>query len=188
MNGIYQNTRKRYDTLSKEVDALNSERELLEKTSQVLKHLADKMVKSDLSSMDALVSYGLNTVFPHRDVCFQSNVIERGSKIWIELNTISNGEVDDPNDKSSIQVVESFILRILCMLKLKKFRFLYMDETFSAVGNDYIESLSKLIMELCRKLKLTVLLVTHNPSFLEYADNTYRITNENEKTEVVKTR
>jgi ABC-type lipoprotein export system ATPase subunit len=50
-----------------------------------------------------------------------------------------------------------------------------LDETFAAIGGDYIQNASKFINELSNKLGLDVLLVTHEPEFKNYAKRVYKV-------------
>ena len=50
-----------------------------------------------------------------------------------------------------------------------------LDETFAAVGEEYIANTSNLIKELSKKLGLDVLLVTHQKDFQQNADHIYRV-------------
>jgi hypothetical protein len=188
LEGVYSNKVDQRDKLTKVVSAAEEEQAVLQKTEKVLKHLVERLAKKDLSKMDDLVTYGLNTVFPGRDIKFKTELVERGNKIKINLKTLYNGSLVDPDNKSSITVVESFLLRILCIAKLKKAPLLLMDETFSAVGSEYIENISKLISKLAKKLNIDILLVTHNPAFQAYSGKSFQlVSDENEvKIESVK--
>lgn len=181
IDGVYQNKKKQLKSKEEEVSKLETESIILEKTEKILKHLIDTLAKKDLSKMDRLVTYGLNTVFPDKDIKFKSELVERGSKLRINLRTIFKDEEVDQNAQGSVTVIESFLLRMLCVLKLKKFPFLYMDEPFGAVDSEYAFKVSPLIAELSKKLKLDILLVTHNPTFMEDANKAYRIKNSKEK-------
>jgi len=181
LEGVYNSKTDQRDSIADQVSNLEEDNSVLQKTEKVLKHLVDKLAKKDLSKMDQLVTYGLNTVFPGRDIKFETELLERGNKIKINLKTLYNGSLVDAENKSSISVVESFLLRILCISKLKKAPLLLMDETFAAVGSEYIENISKLVSELSNKLGIDILLVTHNPAFQAYSDTSFKlISDENE--------
>lgn len=175
LEGVYTNKVDQKNSMSLVVSELEEEGLILQKTEKVLKHLVEKLAKKDLNKMDQLVTYGLNTVFPGRDIKFETELVEHGNKIKINLKTLYNGSLVEPDNKSSISVVESFLLRILCIAKLKKAPLLLMDETFAAVGSEYIENISKLISELAKKLKIDILLVTHNPSFQAYSGKSFQL-------------
>lgn len=186
LKGMYENKISEKNKLEAEVYNLSKEKEILTKSEKVLKHLADKLVKKDLSKMDALITYGLRTVYSDRDIKFKSNIVERGKKIKIELKTIYNGSTLDTQSMSSVHVIESFLLRLLCIIKMNRAKFLLLDETFSALDSGYIENLGNLIIELCKKLNMDVFLVTHNQGFIDFGENIYKISNSDKKTSLIK--
>jgi DNA repair exonuclease SbcCD ATPase subunit len=186
LQGIYQDKLNQKASVEEEVIKLREEKDILDKAEKVIKFLMDKLVQKDLSKMDALISYGLKTVYSDRDLSFKSDIIERGKKIWIDLKTISDGEEVDPQAKSSVHVIESFLLRLLCIIKLKRARFILLDETFSAVDPGYIENFSQLIVQMCNKLGMDIFLVTHNMGFIDFANHSYRINRSDDVTEVIK--
>jgi hypothetical protein len=154
---------RRLESLSSEIDSIDEGIHTKNKALATLAHIMDKKVAKDMAEMDQLVTYGLKTVFPDRDIAFRSYIKDTGKSLSIELSTLDNGEEIDDDAKGSVSVVESFILRVLCILKLKKPRVLLLDETFAAVGKEYINNVGALVSELAKKLKIDVLLVTHNP-------------------------
>lgn len=162
--------------LEEEVQGLKDEQALLTKTSAVLKHLLDIMVKDEISKMAGLITYGLKTIFDDQDLSFLPVITKKGEKIHIELKT-QNGEVEGEFGSfgGSVAVIESFLLRVLTVLKMKLARLMLLDETFGAVGSEYIPNTSKLISELSEKLGLDVLLVTHKKDFQQYAKHVYRV-------------
>jgi len=188
IKGVYANKKKLKDSTEKKLTKLKNEKDILDKSEKVFKHLIDKLAKNELSKMDKLVTYGLNSVFKGRDIKFKSEIQERGKKIWIDMQTSYNNSVVDSESTGSVHVVESFILRLLCIIKMKRSRFILMDETFSAIHNMYIENLSTLIKELTSKLNMDILLVTHNYNFADYAKNAYQINQIENGVKVEKTR
>lgn len=176
LNGVHRTRQEQFKAIDQEVRTLKSNNEILKKTEQVLKHLVDKLVQNDLEKMDKLITYGLNTVYPGKNLRFESQVDEHRGKIRISLKTIYNEEEVGSSSRSSVTVVESFLLRILCLIKLKKAPLLLMDETFPAVDSGYMENVSKLIAQLAEKLNLDVLAVTHNQGLSENAHSSFRLT------------
>lgn len=186
LKGVYESKKRQKEKAEDTVRSLTKEKVILEKSEKGLKFLIDKFAKNDLSKMDKLITYGLNTVFPDRDIKFKSEIQERGKKILINMQTLYNNNVVDPQAKSSIHVIESFLLRIFCIVKLKRAFFLYMDESFAAVHSEYIENLGKLINEMTEKLNMDMILVTHNKKFAELAKTSYEIKQEQKGIKVEK--
>jgi len=185
LTGVYESKKVHQQTTEKLVDTLKKDRDILDKTEKVLKHLIDKLVKNDLSKMDNLVTYGLKAVYPERDFTFQSVPQERGNKMWIELQTLDRGNYVSPECKGSVHVIESLLLRLLCLIKMKRARLLILDETFSAIETDRMEKLYSLVSELCKKLKMDVLLVTHYTGCTELVDHCYRLHRKNNTVEMI---
>lgn len=146
-----------------ESDMLSREMSILEKSHKVLLKMMENMSKKDLSSMDSLVTYGLQNVFAERQLSFVSTMVDTGKKIYIDMVTM-DGEVPAAKDQyGSASVVESFLLRLLCLLKTNGPRLMLLDETFGAVEADRVASVGRLLDSLARKLGIDLLLVTHNP-------------------------
>jgi len=173
--GVYEAKKKIKKDAEVTIKGLIEEEGILKKVEKTLKYLVDKFAKNDLKKMDKLITYGLNTVFPDRDIRFESEIMERGQKIWVNMKTIYNGNTIDPQSRSSVHVIESFLLRLLCVLKMNRAKFLFMDETFSAVDYGYVDNVGKLLNELSSKLSMNILLVTHSQHLAGCAEKTYTI-------------
>jgi len=186
LDGIYEAKKEQLQKSEDTVKLLETEEILLSKTEKVLKHLIDKLVQNDMGKMDNLVTYGLNTVYPDRDYKFESKIEERGKGLYVQLNTLFKNNVLDDDSKSSVQVIESFLLRILSLMKLKRTHLVYMDESFAAVDTDYMENVSKLLYQIAEKLKMDILVVTHNRKLSEYAHNAFEIKQDNNNIKIEK--
>ena len=136
---------------------------LLDKVKAVLSHLLESTSHKDLKGMDSLVTYGLNTVYPEKNLSFQTEIIDTGKKISVEMSTLRSGAKASKDQHGSVSVLESLIIRILSILKMNGARFLIADEPFAAIGADHINNVGTLLEELSKKLNMDILLVTHNP-------------------------
>lgn len=175
LDGFYLALKKQEDSINKEIVALKEDMDVLVKTGQVLKHLLDTMVKEDVQPMASLISYGLTTVFEDQNLSFKPVIGRKNDKVHVQLLTLNDGlEGEFGSFGGSVAVIESFLLRIICMLKLDLARVILLDECFAAVSEEYIQNTSRLVNELCKKLGLDILLVTQNPDFQNYANRVYR--------------
>jgi len=176
IDGFYQAYRQQEKELTKTVDNLKKNIDRDVKASTVLKHLLDIMVKDEVTRMAGLITYGLKTIFEDQNLTFIPEITKKNEKIYIELKTNNDGiEGGYKSFGGSVAVIESFLLRVLCLLKKKFAKFMILDETFSAVGVEYIANTGKLISELSKKIGLDVLLVTHQKEFQNSADHVYRV-------------
>ncbi len=176
IDGFYKSYLQQKKDLTETVNSLKSDIDRDIKTSIVIKSLLDFMVKDEVAKMASLITYGLKTIFDDQDLSFIPEITKKNDKINIELKT-NNGGIEGGFKAfgGSVAVIESFLLRILCMLKKKYARILILDETFAAVGEEYIANTGKLIAELSKKIGLDVLLVTHQKEFQHNADNVFRV-------------
>ena len=176
IDGFYRALKTQESSLQQQVTSLKEEVDILTKTGLVLKQLLDTLVKDEINKMSGLVTYGLKTIFDDQNLSFHPVISKKNDKVNIELKTANNGvEGEYGSFGGSVAVIESFLLRLICMLKLNLARFILLDETFASVGATYIPNTSKLISELSKKLGLDVLLVTHQPEFQYYANRVYKV-------------
>jgi len=176
IDGFYRALKTQEQSYISQIEEMKKEIDILTKTSTVLKHLLDTMVRDEITRMAGLITYGLKTVFEDQNLVFVPEITKKNEKIHIELKTQHDGiEGDYESFGGSIAVIESFLLRVLCILKKKYSRLLFLDETFASVGDVYIPNTGKLISELSKKLNLDVLLVTHQKEFMNTADHVYRV-------------
>ena len=176
IDGFYQAYRQQEQELTKTIGNLKKDIDRDIKASTVLKYLLDHMVKDEVERMAGLITYGLKTIFDDQNLKFVPEITKKNEKIYIELKTNNDGiEGGYKAFGGSVAVIESFLLRILCVLKKKYTRLMILDETFAAVGEEYIANTGKLISELSKKIGLDVLLVTHQKEFQHNADHVYRV-------------
>lgn len=177
IDGFYKALKTREKSLTDEITDLKRDVDELTKTSLVLKHLLDILVKDEINRMAGLVTYGLKTVFKDQNLIFVPVMTKKNEKIHIELKTKNKGVVCGFGSfGGSVAVIESILLRILCILKKKYARLILLDEAFDAVSEDYQAATSALISELSKKLGLDVLLVTHQKGFMNNADHVLEVT------------
>jgi len=186
--GVRNSKRKSLEALQSEVSGIESTIDKLVLTEKVLKHLIDKLAKADLERLDKLVTYGLSVVFPGRDIKFVSRLEEYGKRMRVVLRTVESGHEVSPASRSSVQVIESFIIRLMCMIKFNRTPLLLLDETFKDVDNVNIENVGKLITQLSAKMGMDILLVTHLPQFADWGDHMYRIMRQNDRAGLEKIR
>ena len=75
-----------------------------------------------------------------------------------------------------VKCVISCILHIY-YLQCKDSKILMLDEAYSNISKEYISNFFDFISKLCDKLNFTVILITHDERFIEYANKVYEISN-----------
>ncbi len=176
IDGFYKALLNQEQSLKDTIESLKINIERDSKASVVLKHLLDIMVKNEITRMAALITYGLKSVFDDQNLTFLPDKKEKAGKINIELKTLDGDiEGDFKSFGGSVAVIESFLMRILSVLKKDLARLMLLDETFAPVGELYISNTAKLISELSKKIGIDILLVTHQKEFKHDADRVYKV-------------
>lgn len=173
----------RKDTLNKarnletEISKLDEENILLEKVSGLFKHLLDTLLDEKKKDIEHLVTYGLKTVFVDQDLKFHIDIETKYGGISTTFRTeqvgVAEGDVLE-SFGGGIVNLESFLLRVLTLFQTKLSPFLFLDESFSHLSEEYVENCSLLLNNLCKKLGLTICAITHKDLMPYYADKTYK--------------
>ena len=190
-NIIRKQIQKNFDGLEEEITHLSSEIKILDKVVELFKHLLDELIVDNVKKVEDLVTYGLKVAFPDQDLQFKAEVKKGKGKVGIEFNTIKDGKIVGEAIETfggSVVVVESFLLRLIVIIKLALKRILVLDESFDAVDPEYSLNVSELLKEMCEKLHFDILLVTHNAALPEFAHHIYKAVEDpkNECTKIIK--
>jgi ABC-type dipeptide/oligopeptide/nickel transport system ATPase component len=140
----------------------------------------DRLVLDHVKSIEKVVSEGLRTIFADQDLSFEAEVSQRYNKIAIDF------VIRQDNDRVPVRghplvsfgggpaSIASLILRVIAMLRLKRWPFLALDETLAAVSDDYIDQTGLFLRKLSETTGIAILLVTHKQAFLDHAVVAYR--------------
>jgi DNA repair ATPase RecN len=166
---------KNYDD---EIILLEKEIILLNEVSKVVNMLLQTLLKEDTDSIKSLVTEGLQAIFDDQDLELQIDTSIKRSKVSLELNVSDNrkhvcGDVID-SFGGGVSNIVSLLFRFIAVLKMNLYRLLLLDESLANVSEEYIDNAGIFLKTLCNKLKFDILLVTHQPKFLAYADNSYQ--------------
>lgn len=172
--GMRSQLQKEEKKFKVEINELKNEIIIREKTSELLKNLLDNLINENVNLISSLVTDGLKLVVEDQNISFRAE-IQQKKDLWIKFITTHDDIEGDVLESfgGMLACLESFILRIICILKLKLRRVLILDEVFAQVSSEYLENTSRLIKKLCDQFNIDLLLVTHQKKLLKYADNIY---------------
>ena len=167
-----------------EINSLEEEVVLLDKVSGLFKHLLDALLEEKKKDIEHLVTYGLKTVFTDQDLKFHIDIETKYGGISTSFRTeqvgVAEGDVLE-SFGGGIVNLESFLLRVLTLFQTNLSPFLFLDESFSHLSEEYIENCSLLLNSLCKKLGLTICNITHKELMPYYADKTYKASSKDNK-------
>ena len=166
-------------TKEAEVRKLSEDIEKLTKVGELLRVLMDKLVLDQVRSIEGIVTEGLNTIFHDQTLTFETEVATKYNKVSIDF-LLRQGQnetavVGHPLESfgGGPASVASLILRLLALLKLKKWPLLLLDEALAAVSDEYTDHAGKFLCKLAESTGIDLLMITHKQSYLDHAHTAY---------------
>jgi ABC-type uncharacterized transport system YnjBCD ATPase subunit len=107
-------------------------------------------------------------------------VSEKRSAKCAELYLIDSGHAFLMRDScvaGGILVVVGFLIQAFYVANLDVAKVMFLDEALSNISTQYLDNFFSFVKELSEQIGLTVVLITHDNRFLEYADRLYKVNN-----------
>lgn len=162
-----------------EIVTLTEDMEKLTKVGELLRVLMDKLVLDQVQGIEATITEGLNTIFTDQDLTFQAEVSTKYNKIAIDF-LIQQGKDEMAVKGHPLESfgggpasVASLVLRLLALLRLKKWPLLLLDETLAAVSDEYTDQAGRFLRKLAESSGIDLLVITHKQSYLDHATTAY---------------
>jgi len=146
---------------------------------QNLFQTAVKLMYDNLSAkLGAIITEGLNTVFPDSKYKFCIDFVEKrnGVEAIIYLED-SDGYRYHPTDDVGGGIADfvSFFLRIAYVMLSKYENIIIADEPLKFVSVDRIDELAEFISKVAKELKLQLLIITHIEALTQNSDRIYKV-------------
>lgn len=145
---------------------------------EVVIEVARKTQANLENRLSELVSLCLATVFPNP---YELSVkfIQRRNAVEADLTLVRNGEEYKPMDDSGGGVlnVASFGLRVGLWSLSDSRPTILVDEPFANLSPKKHQYASKMAKMLCDKLGIQIIMISHNPNILDYADKIFVVEN-----------
>lgn len=154
-----------------------AEAEVMERVAALLESYSEAEHAELRSRVEALATFGLGAVFGEGLSVRLETGAERG-QATMRFRIVSGGVEADPMEAAGggLAQVVGFVLRLVdLMLRPEAARFLFLDETFAMVSEEYQEPMAALLRRLADEAGVQVVLVTHLPRLGAYADRAYRL-------------
>lgn len=164
-----------------EVDSKLNELENNKNTLKLCKPIIDDIINkfsnSLLKKLEDLLTIGLKKIFYDRNYSVQIKVVDKRNSKCVELLLNDNGNiipVKNANVAGGILVVIASIIQVFYIVNIPTLdRYLFLDEQFSQISSQYIDSFMKFIKTLCSETGLSIVLITHDNKFMKYGDRVY---------------
>ena len=178
LKSSYLTTVQSIEQLSKEYTALVDNRTLLDRSKPFIDDMIDKFSESSLKKLEDLLTLGVSRIFQDRDYKVEIKVSEKRSAKCAELYLIDSGHsflMRDSCVAGGILVVVGFLIQVFYVANLDVAKILFLDEALSNISTQYLDNFFSFVKELSTQIGLTVVLITHDTRFLEYADRLYKV-------------
>ena len=175
-----ENNQASIGNLNSQIQDYISNRDLLENSKPYIDDLIDKFSETALKRLEDLLSLGLARIFQDRDYSVEIRVSEKRSAKCAELYLIDDGHAFLMRDScvaGGILVVVGFLIQVFYVANLDLAKILFLDEALSNISTQYLPNFFSFVKELSVQIGLTVVLITHDTRFLEYADRIYKVAN-----------
>lgn len=175
-----ENNQSSIRTLNNQIQDYILNRDLLENSKPYIDDLIDKFSETALKRLEDLLSLGLARIFQDRDYSVEIRVSEKRSAKCAELYLIDDGHAFLMRDScvaGGILVVVGFLIQVFYVANLDLAKILFLDEALSNISTQYLPNFFSFVKELSVQIGLTVVLITHDTRFLEYADRIYKVAN-----------
>lgn len=182
LQAIRDQTQEDLSDKKAEVRRLSDLVDKLTKTEELLRALMDAMVVDQVRAIEGVVTEGLQTIFHDQDLRLEAEIGTKYNKVSIDFY-LRQGSPDDPLSIRGKPLesfgggpasVSSLVLRVLAILRLKRYPILLLDEALGAVSDDYTEATGAFLRALAAKMGVPILMITHKPAFLDHSDVAYR--------------
>lgn len=173
-----ESNRESIKNLNNQIQEYLSTRDLLEVSKPYIDDVIDKFSETALKRLEDLLSLGLARIFQDRDYRVEIRVSEKRSSKCAELYLIDDGHpflMRDSCVAGGILVVVGFLIQVFYVANLDLAKILFLDEALSNISTQYLPNFFSFVKELSRQIGLTVVLITHDTRFLEYADRIYKV-------------
>ena len=162
-------------SLGKEETDLLYKSNLYQKCSEIFKSWLEDSMKRNVDSMSELATTGLRHIIHDQKLTFDIRQEAKYNRLAMKFILEDGGVEGDPIQSygGGAAVIISFILRIAVMSRMKMANLLILDESLLAISNSYVPAAAAFIRQLSEETGINILLVTHNPEFLNHAHIAY---------------
>jgi len=172
---IYQH---QLDTLDEQISLLTQESATLASAEKVLSDIIAHCSAETKNNIEAFLSLSLQQIFNNPDIFIE--LLQEVKRDRVETQIILHeGDIVGPPAKISgggVQNVLGFLLRFLALRRMHLKPLLILDEAFRNVSVNHLDALCSFLKHLTEDHNLSILLVTHEPSFMRIANSVYEVT------------
>jgi len=182
--GELESLRNRKEQCELKISELTSQEELYAKTSLFLQSLSDTSRVEVLGRISQIVTDALQTV-KDKNLSFVMDLVNERNIPTLKMGVFDKltGQIYDVVNSfgGGIGDLIAFLLRIILIARWEPrlSRVIIADESLKFVSQKDQEVLAEFIKQLCHKLDIQLILITHSEKFFNVSDKIFEVTKEN---------
>lgn len=144
---------------------------------QFYKKAIDIVYERSIQELKDVINSALSYIFPDKDIQMDIELSDKRGKSMTFVISHNNKRVNLKRGMGmGVKCVISCILHIY-YLQCKNSPYLLLDEAYSNISKEYIANFFDFLSKMCEKLHFTIILITHDERFIQYANRVYEINN-----------
>ena len=167
--------------LSEDIAEFNNRQKMIENAKQYYLQFIDKVYLHSIEEMENFVNYVLSYVFFDEEYKIRFELSDKYNKsITFYLYDGKKG-LELPLRKGNgngVKAVVSFVLLAYYLIR-QQCPYMFLDEAFVNISAGYIERFFDFVRTLCHDHNMCIVLITHDPRFVDFADIIYEVKNGN---------
>lgn len=176
---VIDSTKSSINDINIKISELEDERTTLKLCKPIIDDIINKFSVSLLKKLESLLTAGLKSIFYDRNYSMQIKVVDKRNTKCIELLLNDDGNiipVKNSNIAGGILVVIATIIQVFYIVNIPTLdNYLFLDEQFSQISSQYVDTFMQFIKTLCNETGLTIVLITHDNKFMKYGDRIYTV-------------
>ena len=171
------NLLQRISLLDKDIDDCDRNLKGVIESRQYYKKAIDLIYEKSIQELKDVLNSALSYIFKDKSLEVDIQLSDKRGKSLTFIITNNGRKVSFKRGMGmGVKCVISCILHIY-YLQCKDSKILMLDEAYSNISKNYISDFFDFLSKLCEKLQFTLILITHDERFIEYADRVYEISN-----------
>jgi DNA repair exonuclease SbcCD ATPase subunit len=144
---------------------------------QFYKKAIDIVYERSIQELKDVLNSALGYIFYDKNLQIDIELSDKRGKSMTFVVKHNNRRVNLKRGMGmGVKCVISCILHIY-YLQCKNSKKLFLDEAYSNISQEYIANFFDFISKLCSKLNFIIVLITHDPRFVQYANRVYEVSN-----------
>lgn len=167
--------------VNEEIASFNDKQKIIESAKQYYLKFIDKVYLHSIEEMENFVNYVLSYVFYDEQYKIRFELSDKYNKSITFYLYDGKKDLELPLRKGNgngVKAVVSFVLLAYYLIR-QQCQYMFLDESFVNISAGYIDRFFDFVRTLCHDHNMCIVLITHDPRFVEFSDVIYEVKNGN---------